>query len=150
MRTGSRFLSVLSVVLLVALALGACGGSDKSSSDEKSTATQPRVTAQLGGVSAVVRGEGQAKDATEMEIDDNYFKPNILHGTAGQAVTLQLSSEGKSLHNFSLAEQNISKDITAGSKLSVKVTFPASGDLAFFCKYHKAESGMVGVLRVGP
>ena len=35
-----------------------------------------------------------------------------------------------------------------GAEASVKVTFPASGELVFFCRFHKDESGMVGVLRV--
>jgi plastocyanin len=135
------------VVTALLLSTAACGGgSDKAS--EPTTSESPPVTGQFGDVNAVVRGTGRAVDGLEVEIDDNYFKPNIIEGAAGQTVTLKVQSEGKSLHNFSLAAQNISQDIPAGSSATIKVTFAASGDLQFFCKYHKAESGMAGVLRV--
>jgi plastocyanin len=143
----SRFVS-WSVLLAVLLA-GACGGgSDKTEGAAATTSSTAAVSAQIGGISAVVRGEAQASDGMQVEVDDNYFKPNILRGAAGQSVTLDLKSEGKSIHNFSLAEQSITQDIPAGTSASVKVRFPASGELTFFCKYHKTESGMVGALRV--
>jgi plastocyanin len=145
MRIGSRLLSALSVVALTATA---CGGSSDKKADTTTSSTV--ATSMIGGISAVLRGTSIAADGLEVEIDDNYFKPNVITGTPGQRVSLDLASEGKSLHNFSLTDQQISVDITAGSKATVKVVLPTSGDLVFFCKYHKDESGMVGALRVTP
>src|SRR5439155_2636418 len=131
MRTGSRSLFAVSVLAVVLL--GACSSSKDNSYSGKSTSgttastATPPSTIQAAGVSAIVRGEQAATDGIEVEIDDNYFKPNILTGSAGKTVTLELSSEGKSIHNFSVTEQRISTDVEAGKKASVKVTFPASG-----------------------
>jgi plastocyanin len=147
MRTRFRSLSILSLAGL--LVLGACGG-DNDKEDEDAADTSTASTIQAAGVSAVVRGQATASNGMEVEVDDNYFEPNIITGTAGQSVELELASEGKSLHNFSLTEQNVSQDVTAGSKVKVTVKFPASGELSFFCKYHKDEAGMAGVLRVSP
>ena len=82
-------------------------------------------------------------------IKDNYFQPNLLTATAGATITFDLSNTGVGLHNFSVTAQSIDKDVTPGSNTTVKVTVPASGRLVFFCKYHRAESGMIGALDVG-
>jgi plastocyanin len=82
-----------------------------------------------------------------VEVDNFYFKPTVLKGTAGQQIKLELENESSTLHNFTLADQNIDQDIQAGQKMEVTVKLPASGFLEFFCKYHKT-SGMVGELSV--
>lgn len=138
------------IVALVVVTLVACGGGGDKSDDGSSASSTPPSTIQVAGVSAVVRGEKAATDGMDVEIDDNYFKPNILTGASGRSVTLKFDNEGKSLHNVSISEQSISQDVEAGKSASVKVTFPSTGEVAFFCKYHKDESGMAGVLRVGP
>jgi plastocyanin len=142
----SRF--ARAALILALLAAGACGGGGSDDEPTAAASTTTAVTADIGGTNAVVRGTSVAAEGLEVEIDDNYFKPNVLLGTAGQKVTLELASEGSSLHNFSLTDQGISQDVPAGTNASVKVTFPASGELVFFCKYHKDESAMVGALRV--
>lgn len=88
------------------------------------------------------------KDEAEVEQDNFYFEPTVLKGTPGQKVTLELDNEAKStLHNFTLEDEKIDMDVPSGQKVDVTVTFPQSGSLEFFCKYHKA-SGMVGELSV--
>ncbi|MBA3653927.1 MAG: cupredoxin domain-containing protein [Actinobacteria bacterium] len=146
----SRCASAVLVLLLLTAACG--GGNDSKSGDAKAAtttqSTAPPVTAEFGGVRGIVRGTSIAAEGLEVEVDDNYFRPNVIQGTARQSVTLVLASEGKSVHNFTLADQKVDVDIAAGQHASVKITLPASGDLVFFCKYHKDESGMVGAFRV--
>ena len=151
MRTASRLLSVLSLASLIVV-LGACGGSDDDDDkgDAAPTTATTVATEMIGGIDAVLRGTSIAADGLEVEIDDNYFKPNVITGTPGQVVMLDLVSEGSNLHNFSVTGQPLSKDVAAGTKASVRVVLPQSGDLVFFCKYHKDEAGMVGALRVSP
>jgi len=83
----------------------------------------------------------------EVEMDDFYFGPTVLTGSPGQKLTIELKNESKAgtLHNFTLSDQNIDQDVQADQSTEVTVTFPQSGFLEFFCKYHKS-SGMVGEL----
>jgi plastocyanin len=136
---------------IVVVVLGACGGADDNATDgaPSTTTTALPATERIGGVDAIVRGSSIAADGLEVELDDNYFKPNIILGTAGQKAMLDLVNEGKSVHNFSLGDK-IAVDVRPGERTTVSVTLPATGDLAFFCKFHKDESGMVGTLRVSP
>ncbi len=82
-----------------------------------------------------------------MEQDDFYFNPTIITGTPGQKITIKLENEGSTTHNFTLEDQSIDQDVTQGSDATVTVTFPQSGILEFYCKFHKSQ-GMVGELSV--
>lgn len=150
MRIALRSRSVLSAIVVVAALVGACGGKGSSYNSSKGptnptggASTVPTIVA--AGVNAVIRGEHVT---TSVDIRDNYFEPNILDGSAGQVVTLTLANKGSALHNFSLTQQSVDTDVAAGKTVTVKVTFPASGTLDFFCKYHKDEAGMAGTLKV--
>jgi plastocyanin len=83
---------------------------------------------------------------TEVELDDDYFKPTVLEGDPGATGTLELKNEGGAEHNFTLADQNIDQDVDAGEEAEVTVKIPDSGQLSFFCKYHK-DLGMAGTLQ---
>ena len=80
-----------------------------------------------------------------MELDDFYFEPTVITGTPGQSIKLELENEGEALHNFTLTDQQIDQDVAAGQSSDVTVTIPQSGEVQFFCKYHKSL-GMVGGL----
>lgn len=102
----------------------------------------------IGGVETVVRGQASTlSGSVQIEADDNYFKPNILTGVAGTAIVATVKNEGKALHNFSVTGQDVNQDIKAGESPSVVFSFPDSGKVVFFCKYHR-EDGMVGELQV--
>lgn len=126
------------------------------------------VGATLNGVGAAVAGEDKRKPVVidgvsyvdhgikdvrsvsklELEADDYYFSPTFLRGNPGQTLTLVIESEGRQLHNITIAPLGIDKDIPPKGKLQFEVTFPASGVLIFSCKYHRTL-GMNGQLRVG-
>lgn len=139
----------VAAALLVLAAFGACGGSNDNDAKDATTtsATAPPVTMHVAGVDAIVRGSSIAADGLEVELDDNYFKPNVIIGPPGQQVTLALKNQGKAVHNFTLGDA-IAMDVQPGGTANVKVTIPATGETPFFCKFHKDESGMAGVLRV--
>jgi plastocyanin len=87
-------------------------------------------------------------DETDVELDDEfYFEPTVLKGTPGQQIKLDLENSGSLDHNFSLEDQNISQDVAPQDKQEVSVTFPQSGILEFFCRFHRS-SGMIGELSV--
>jgi plastocyanin len=142
MRT--RIVSLLAVVLALALVPTAC--SKKASAGGGGTIT-------IAGQKANDKGTKDVSGASssELELDNEgktyYFEPTILKGTAGQKITLELSNEGSALHNFSITDQGIDQDVPSEKKAEVTVTFPQSGTLVFFCKYHQTL-GMVGALEV--
>ncbi|MDP9341808.1 MAG: cupredoxin domain-containing protein [Actinomycetota bacterium] len=143
-----------SVLVLVAVVLlgAAC-----SSNSETTTggSTGPSESGSAGGTITIgsdTANNHGSKDVSgqssiAVEQDDFYFNPTIITGTAGQKVTIKLENEGSTTHNFSLEDQNIDQDVTQGQDATVTVTFPQSGTLEFYCKFHRA-SGMVGELSV--
>jgi len=147
----NRFSKIAGSLVLVFVA-SACGSGENPAitSTAKPSPGAQAEHQNIGGTDALVRGRETVEGVSVgIEVDDNYFKPNILKGEAGAKVTLTLKSEGKALHNFSLTEQGVSQEIPPGTSQSVTVTFPQSGKLVFFCKYHRDEAQMVGELE-GP
>ena len=136
--------------LLVVLVLGAaCSKSSSSESTEEGGGGGGQIkigsdTANDHGTAAVSGG------SFELEADNDggefYFKPTILTGKAGQKVTLEIKNEGDTEHNFAIDDQKIDQDLDAGKSADVDVTFPQSGVVEFYCKFHRA-SGMAGELK---
>jgi plastocyanin len=154
----ARLLSILSVLVLLLAGCGD-GGEDEGTETETATSTEaaegtPTPVAEetislTGGESANSHGEVDASgdDTLEFELDDNYFEPTVIMGTAGQELTLEAFNEGGNIHNFSLTDQQIDQDFSEDAEEEIEVSFPDSGSVTFFCKYH-AELGMRGELRV--
>jgi plastocyanin len=132
-------LSLFAVVLVLALAATACG---KENGTEEGGGT---IT--IAGQKANDHGmrDVSGESSVEVEQDNFYFEPTVLEGTPGQKLTIELSNEGSALHNFSIPDQSIDQDVQPDAKGEVTVTFPNSGTLVFFCKYHQSQ-GMVGAL----
>jgi YVTN family beta-propeller protein len=104
----------------------------------------------LGDVSYADHGTKDVRNLSrlELEADDYYFAPTFLRGKPGQKVMLVVESEARTLHNISISSLGIDKDIPPKGKVQFEVTFPASGVLAFSCKFH-GSLGMNGQLLVG-
>jgi len=104
----------------------------------------------LGGVSYADHGTKDVRNLSrlELEADDYYFSPTFLRGKPGQKLTLVVESEASTLHNITITSLGIDKDIPPKGKVQFDVTFPASGVLAFSCKFH-GPLGMNGQLLVG-
>jgi len=146
----------IALVAVLAMVAAACGGGNGNSG---ATGT-PGATEGGGGESSgtMTIGSDTANDhgskdvsgqsSIEVELDDFYFEPTVLRGTPGQQIKLELMNEGTAEHNFTLEEQSIDQDLEAGKSGDVTVTFPDSGFLEFYCKYHRGQ-GMVGELTVG-
>ncbi len=129
------------LVLLPLLLLAAC------KSEEKGEAGKP-IT--LGNVTFNDHGTKDVKGKAEVELeaDSKYFNPTFLRGTPGQKLTLKIENESQDLHSFTLPAQQVDKDFPAKAKGEVAVTFPPSGVVRFFCKYHTGQ-GMNGELLAG-
>lgn len=92
-------------------------------------------------------GTKDVKSLTELDVeaDDYYFEPTFLQGQPGQKLALTIENESGTLHNFSIPEQQLDKDVPPKSKVTVEVTMPQSGTALFFCKFH-GPLGMKGEL----
>lgn len=128
-------------VLCAVMLFAGCGGSSESSTAGESEGTQTTIA----GVSANDHGIKEVSDETEVELDDYYFEPTVVEGEAGSRVTLELKNEGETEHNFSIDSQGIDEDVEPGESATVTVRIPSSGEVSFYCKYHKGE-GMAGAL----
>lgn len=104
----------------------------------------------LGDLIFSDHGTNDVKGQTELhlEADNYYFEPTFLRGTPGQKLKLEIENESSTLHNFSIPEQHIDVDIARKGKVVVEVTFPSSGVVRFFCKFHVSR-GMNGELLTG-
>src|SRR6266508_300933 len=131
MRGRTMFLLPLAAALVLTAA--ACGGGgNKSSESEGGTTTIAGQAANDHG-SKDVSGESKA----EIEMYDFYFEPTVLTGQPGQTIMLELKNEGKAEHNLTISGQSVDKNVAAGEEAEVDVTFPQSGTLALYCKFHQ-------------
>jgi plastocyanin len=131
------FVALLGVV---ALPLAACGGGKKSEASNL----------QLGSTTIADHGTKDVTSSTsvDLEADSYYFEPTFLRGKPGEKLTLKVENDSNTLHNLSVKSLGIDSDIQPKSDTEVEVTFPQSGVLLFFCKYH-AGQGMNGKLLTG-
>ena len=107
-------------------------------------------TLMIGNVAYADHGsrDVSARREVHLEADDYYFKPTFLKGKPGQTLTLEVENESGTLHNLTVPELGIDRDLAPRSKMKLAVTFPASGVIAFHCKLHQAL-GMAGQLQAG-
>jgi plastocyanin len=142
--------TVLSLSVVVGLAACSSDSSDSSGSSASST-TKAAAKAPVS-LSGTVNNKGtkdiSADGATakiEVEADNFYFEPTFIKAAANQKVTVELKNEGSVAHTFTLDALNIDKEVQPGQSAEVEVTAPASGDAAFYCRFHK-DNGMQGAL----
>jgi plastocyanin len=153
-------LIAVTLFVLVPLAVIGCGGSDNNNGSSNSStgstgstgssASGNGGTVQLGSTTLNDHGtkDISSDSSVDLEADNFYFEPTFLKGKPGQTVTVKVENESNALHNLSVKSLNIDKDLAAGSDTEVQITFPQSGVLLFFCKYH-AGQGMNGELLTG-
>jgi plastocyanin len=153
--------------MALVLVASACGGDNKPSSSSGTTtasgsssasgsASGTATSAAAGSAPVSLpgkvneHGSATVKDgaSVEMELDDFYFGPTYLTGPAGAKVTVELSNEGQKNHTFTIDSAKIDQEVDPGKKATVQVTLPASGSLAFYCKFH-VSGGMQGAFAIG-
>jgi len=67
----------------------------------------------------------------------------------GQKVTVSLHNEGSVPHTFTVPSLNIDKELQPEQKATVTVTVPMSGNVPFYCRFHK-DNGMQGAMFMAP
>lgn len=154
MRFVLRAFIVTASVALLGTACSSNNGTPSTAASPAPSATAQTSPSQAGGLANAnnhgtesVTGKSEISIEMDEEGSDFYFKPTILKGSPGQKLNVELENEGSVTHNFSIDEQNIDQDVDAGGKSTVSVTFPQSGQVEFYCKFHRAM-GMLGALSV--
>ena len=91
---------------------------------------------------------GGGTTAVHLTAKDFSFTPATISAKAGQKVTVSFKNDGSVEHNFSITSLKVDKDAEKGASATVSFTPSQSGDIQFFCKYHKVSNNMVGTLSV--
>jgi plastocyanin len=139
----------LALSLSAAAAVAACGnGSAPSRSGSPSSSSSPSAScAQVGNISGSVddRGSAAATGRTvSVDAGDSFFKPTCTTSVQQGTLTVTIRNGGSALHNFSVTDQSIDKDVSPGQTITVQVKV-GGAPVAYFCKYHRG-SGMQGAL----
>jgi plastocyanin len=121
-----------------------------------STAAQSGAAAPAGGCAAAAGlSEGQVDhgsapvSGSEMALKagDIFYEPTCTTGVRAGTLKVKVRNTGAILHNFSITDQGIDKDVDKGQTVEIDVKV-AGAPVRYFCKYHNA-AGMVGVLIPG-
>jgi plastocyanin len=138
------------VVAAAALALVASACAQQQEGSAGGGGEDEGGTIQIAGQDANDHGskDVSGSDEAELELDDFYFEPTVLEGEAGQTLTVELENEGDATHTFTVDELGVDEELQPGDSGEAEVTFPDSGALLFYCRFHQG-GGMRGALSVG-
>jgi plastocyanin len=135
---------------LVCFAAVGCAKKSDDAAPGSSTAPSGSASAPVA-LSGTVNDHGSkdisGKDEFELEQDDFYFGPTYIKATGGKAVKVELHNEGSAPHTFTIDALHVDQTLQPGKDATVMVTIPASGAVAFYCKFHKSQ-GMQGAFYV--
>lgn len=79
----------------------------------------------------------------EVELNDDYFNPEVITIPAGKTTTLILKNKGKKEHTFTVEKLGVDVEIQPGKENTITVNPKESGTYELICRYHVKE-GMVG------
>jgi plastocyanin len=147
-----RTFVLFSATAVALIMLAACSSSSSTAAQTSgSSASSGKIT--IGSDQANDHGTEDATGKATFEIEATndtsgyYFKPTILQGSGGQSITLEIKNDGSVPHNFSITSMNVNVTVQPGASQEVKVTFPQTGTVEYFCSFHHAL-GMAGELSV--
>lgn len=83
----------------------------------------------------------------EVELNDDYFNPDVINLSNGATTRLILKNKGNNEHTFTVEKLGIDVEIQAGSEKTITVTPNTPGTFDLICRYH-ANKGMVAKIIV--
>ena len=147
-----RTFVLFSATAVALIMLAACSSSSSTAAQASgSSSSSGKIT--IGSDQANDHGTEDATGKATFEIEATndtsgyFFKPTILQGSGGQSITLEIKNDGSVPHNFSITSMNVNVTVQPGASQEVKVTFPQTGTVEYFCSFHHAL-GMAGELSV--
>ncbi|AZU61943.1 cupredoxin domain-containing protein [Neobacillus mesonae] len=81
--------------------------------------------------------------ANEVELNDDYFNPNVITIPNGKTTTLILKNKGKKEHTFTVEKLGIDAEVQSGKETTITVKPNMPGTYELICRYH-LNKGMVG------
>jgi plastocyanin len=125
------------------------GAEDQGSAEDEGEDLQEEALT-IAGQEATNRGSEDVTGDSQVtvELSDFAFAPTVLEGEAGQSLSVALSNVGMAPHTFTIDDQDLDVELAAGESGEADVTFPESGALVFYCRFHSG-GGMLGALSVG-
>ncbi|MGE6537043.1 cupredoxin domain-containing protein [Bacillus luti] len=97
-------------------------------------------------VFASVNGVTQHIDSTqviEVELNDDYFHPNVITIPIEESTTLLLKNKGKNEHTFTVKKLGIDVVVEPGKEKNITVKPKNTGTYELICRYHLLK-GMEG------
>ncbi|KAA0766794.1 cupredoxin domain-containing protein [Bacillus sp. SH5-2] len=97
-------------------------------------------------VFASVNGVTQPIDSTqviEVELNDDYFHPNVITVPIEESTTLLLKNKGKNEHTFTVKKLGIDVVVEPGKEKNITVKPKNAGTYELICRYHLLK-GMEG------
>ncbi|SHT19788.1 plastocyanin [Mycobacteroides abscessus subsp. abscessus] len=79
----------------------------------------------------------------EVELNDDYFNPEVITIPTGKTTTLILKNKGKKEHTFTVEKLGVDVEVQPGKENTITINPKDSGTYELICRYHVKE-GMVG------
>ncbi|MBS9805431.1 cupredoxin domain-containing protein [Bacillus cereus] len=79
----------------------------------------------------------------EVELNDDYFNPNVITIPIEESTTLLLKNKGKNEHTFTVKKLGIDVVVESGKEKSITVKPNNTGTYELICRYHLLK-GMEG------
>ncbi|HDR3651816.1 TPA: cupredoxin domain-containing protein [Bacillus cereus] len=79
----------------------------------------------------------------EVELNDDYFNPNVITIPINESTTLLLKNKGKNEHTFTIKKLGIDVVVESGKEKNITVKPNSAGTYELICRYHLLK-GMEG------
>ncbi|EEM60737.1 hypothetical protein bthur0007_14000 [Bacillus thuringiensis serovar monterrey BGSC 4AJ1] len=79
----------------------------------------------------------------EVELNDDYFNPNVITIPINESTILLLKNKGKSEHTFTIKKLGIDVVVESGKEKNITVKPKSAGTYELICRYHLLK-GMEG------
>ncbi|MEM5686623.1 cupredoxin domain-containing protein [Bacillus cereus] len=84
----------------------------------------------------VVTQPVESAKVIEVELNDDYFKPNVITIPIEESTTLLLKNKGKSEHTFTVKKLGIDVVVESGKEKNITVKPKNTGTYELICRYH--------------
>ncbi|WP_394548707.1 cupredoxin domain-containing protein [Priestia aryabhattai] len=96
-----------------------------------------------GSLGVLAESDVVRQQAMEVQLNDDYFNPEIITIPSGKKTTLILKNEGQKEHTFTVEKLGIDAEVQPGKEKTITVKPQNPGTYELICRYH-FNSGMVG------
>ncbi|MBJ8007962.1 MULTISPECIES: cupredoxin domain-containing protein [Bacillus cereus group] len=79
----------------------------------------------------------------EVELNDDYFNPNVITVPVGKTTTLLLKNKGNRDHTFTVKKLGIDAEVPPGKEKTITVKPETPGTYELICRFHYLK-GMDG------